>query len=83
MTVLFSIFNWFLSPIGRYVGLAILAAIAYGAWDLTIRHSEDVRIQQKEHIERQHAVQKGTSARDRATRRFDNGRLRNDGFRRD
>ena len=78
-----AVLSFFLSPIGRYVGIALIAALAYGAWDLHIRHDEAAKIQQHEQVERNNAVQKGNSARDSATRRFDRGRLRDDGFARD
>ena len=78
-----AILKWFFGPIGRYVLMIVVAAVFYGAWDLRIRHAEDLRIQHQQQIERQKNVDKGTAARNRALKRFDRGRLRDDGFARD
>jgi hypothetical protein len=83
MTIALGLLKFFLGPIGRYVAMVLAALIFYGAWDLHIRHKEDLRIEQQQKIERQHNVNKGTAARNRATQRFDRGRLRDDGFARD
>lgn len=74
---------WILSPLGRYTAMALIALAAYGAWDLTIRKDERVKIQKQEQVEKAHAVKKATTARARAVKRYDAGRMRDDGFARD
>lgn len=78
-----AILLWFLSPIGRYAALAAIALAAYGAWDVHIRMNERAKIEQQITVERQHAATKGNAARARATKRFDAGKLHDDGFARD
>jgi hypothetical protein len=74
---------YLLSPIGRYAALAALGLALYGAWDLHIRYDERAKIKQTEQVERTNAVKKATVARTRTVKRFDAGRVRNDGFARD
>jgi hypothetical protein len=73
--------TFFLSPLGRYVAIALAAlAIVGGAYT---KGRLDGRASYKAKIERQikDAVEKGTDARDRALRDLDAGRVPNDWFR--
>jgi hypothetical protein len=84
MTLLFSAAKWLaFSPVGRWVAgaLAILAAVTA----IYTKGRVDDHKAFKETIQREStkAVQKADTARSRATVKFDAGRLRNDGFRRD
>lgn len=75
--------SFLLSPIGRYVGAAIVIVLvvggAYGKGRI------DGRSAYKAKIERQikNAVEKGTDARERALRDLDNGRVPDSWFRDD
>lgn len=74
---------WIIGPLGKYVALALIALAVYGAWDLKIRSDERSKIQHKEQVEKTHAINKSDKARARAVKRYDAGRLRDDGFARD
>lgn len=78
-----AILGFFLSPIGRYVGAALIAALVIGGAYTKGRF--DGRASYKAKIERQikDAVAKGTDARDRSLRDLDAGRVPNDWFRDD
>lgn len=74
---------WFLSPLGRYVGLALLVSAFVGGIYVKGQHDEKVHIQETIIRESTKTITKATTARRAATERFDAGRMRNDGFARD
>lgn len=75
--------SFFLSPIGRYVGGALVVVLVVGGAYTKGRF--DGRAAYKAKIERQikNAVEKGTEARERSLRDLDDGRVPDSWFRDD
>lgn len=78
-----TILLWFLSPLGRYVGMALLVSAFLAGIYVKGEHDAKVRIQENIIRETTKAVDKARVARKSATDRFDAGRMRDDGFARD
>jgi hypothetical protein len=78
-----SILLWFFSPLGRYAALALLLSGFIGGVYLKGRHDDHKSFQEKIVRESKKAITKADTARSTATRRFDAGGMRNDGFARD
>jgi hypothetical protein len=78
-----AVLTFFLSPIGRWLaGALIILALVGGIYGKG-RYDDHVAYTAKIEREKQDAIKKGSTARDSALKRFDNGRLRDDGFARD
>lgn len=78
-----SILLWFLGPLGRYVGMALLAAALVGGIYGKGRYDDHVAYTHKLQVKKEHDITKGNAARERAVKRYDAGRLHDDGFSRD
>lgn len=76
-----AILSFFLSPIGRYVAIGLVALLAIGG--TYAKGRLDGRSSYKAKIERQinDAVKKGTDARDHSLRELDAGRVPDAWFR--
>lgn len=74
---------WFLGPIGRYVGIALLAAAVVGGVRAKWYFDDQATFTAKLEAKKQHDITKADAARRSAVRRYDAGKLRNDGYRRD
>lgn len=74
---------WFLSPLGRYVGLLLLASAFIGGIYVKGQHDANIRIQEKIVRDSKTAITKADRDRGAAVDQFDAGRLRDDGFARD
>ena len=79
MTVLL----WFLSPIGRYVGGALVVLSIVGVIYGKGRIDDHKQVVKEITQESTNDVKKSDTARTRAVKRYHAGRLRNDGFARD
>ncbi len=74
---------WFLSPLGRLVGISTIVLAVFGYVYGRGHHDATVSIKETTQRESTKAVSKADAARRDATQRFDAGRLRDDGFLRD
>jgi hypothetical protein len=74
---------WFLGPIGKWVGIALIAALAFDGLRTKWYFDDKASFTAKLEREANDAISKTTKARDGAVIRFDTGGMRNDGFRRD
>lgn len=78
-----AVLGWFLSPIGRWVGMVLIVLTAVGVIYGKGAYDDHVAYTARIEREAQSAIQKGNAARDAATRQFDAGGVRDDGFSRD